>query len=121
MGILKLTPLPRFFDSMAVRLNGPDAAGKKMSINVTFTDLDESYVLTLENGVLHHRRSPPDPEANASVKLTHDLFLKILVGQADIKETIFSDDLKTSGSRIDLVRFLLLFDKPEANFNMVTP
>ena len=121
MGILKLTPLPRFFDSMAVRLNGPDAAGKKMSVNVLFTDLDESYVLTLENGVLHHRRSPPDPEANAGVKLTHDLFLKMLVGQAGIKGTIFSDDLETSGSRIDLVRFLLLFDKPEANFNIVTP
>ena len=121
MGILKMTPLPRFFDSMAVRLNGPDAAGKKMSVNVLFTDLDESYVLTLENGVLHHRRSPPDPDANASVKLTHDLFLRMLVGQAGIKETIFSDDLETSGSRIDLVRFLLLFDKPEGNFNMVTP
>ena len=121
MGILKMTPLPRFFDSMAVRLNGPDAAGKKMSVNVLFTDLDESYVLTLENGVLHHRRSPPDPDANAGVNLTHDLFLKMLVGQAGIKETIFSDDLKTSGSRIDLVRFLLLFDKPDGNFNMVTP
>jgi alkyl sulfatase BDS1-like metallo-beta-lactamase superfamily hydrolase len=35
--------------SMAVRLNGPDAAAKKMSINVIFTDRDESYVLTLEN------------------------------------------------------------------------
>ncbi|MBT3257009.1 MAG: MBL fold metallo-hydrolase, partial [Deltaproteobacteria bacterium] len=88
---------------------------------VLFTDLDESYVLTLENGVLHHRRSPPDPDANAGVNLTHDLFLKMLVGQAGIKETIFSDDLKTSGSRIDLVRFLLLFDKPDGNFNMVTP
>ena len=121
MGILRLTPLPRFFDSMAVRLNGPDAAGRKMTINVIFTDRDESHVLTLENGVLHHHRSPPDPDANASVKLTHDLFLKMLVGQAGIKETIFSDDLQTSGSRIDLVRFLLLFDKPKANFNMVTP
>jgi linear primary-alkylsulfatase len=121
MDILKLTPVPRFFDSMAVRLNGPDAAGKKMSINVIFTDRDESYVLTLENGVLHHRKSPPDPDADAGVMLTHDLFLKMLVGQTGIKETIFSEDLKTSGSRIDLVRFLLLFDKPKANFNVVTP
>ena len=121
LDILKLTPIPLFFDSMAVRLNGPDAAGKKMVVNVQFTDTDESYVLTLENGVLHHRKSPPDPEANAGVKLTHDLFLRMLVGQAGIKETIFSDELETNGSRIDLVRFLLLFDKPEANFNIVTP
>ncbi|MCP4667883.1 MAG: MBL fold metallo-hydrolase, partial [Deltaproteobacteria bacterium] len=121
MEMLKHTPLSRFFDSMAVRLNGPDAEGKHMVINMVFTDIHESYVLTLENSVLHHRKTSPNPKANATVKLTHDLFLHMALGLAGIKETIFSDDLETSGSRIDLVRFLLLFDKPEANFNIVTP
>ena len=119
--VLKLTPMPYFFDSMAVRLNGPDADGKQMVINVVFTDINESYVLTLENAVLHHRAAPPDPEANATIRVTHDLFLRMLTGAAGIKETIFSEDLETSGSRIDLVRFLMLFDKPQANFNIVTP
>jgi alkyl sulfatase BDS1-like metallo-beta-lactamase superfamily hydrolase len=121
LDILKLTPIPRFFDSMAVRLNGPKAAEKDFTINIVLTDTNESYVLTVENGVLHHRRSAPAPEANATVKITHDLFLRMLVGLAGIKETIFSEDLETSGSRIDLVRFLLLFDKPQSNFNIVTP
>lgn len=119
--ILRRTPLPRFFDSMAVRLNGPKADGKDMTVNVIFSDLKESYVLTLENAVLHHRKADPDPEADASVTLTHDLFLRILVGQAGIKETIFSNDLETGGSKIDLVRFLSLFEKPENNFNIVVP
>ncbi len=119
--VMKVMPLSYFFDSMAVRLNGPKAAGKEMVINVIFTDLDESHVLTLENAVLHHREAPPDPEADATVRVTHDLFLRMATGQAGIRETVFSDDLETSGSRWDLVRFLMLFDKPEANFNMVTP
>ena len=119
--VLKQTPLSRFFDSMAVRLNGFDAEGKKMVVNILFTDLDESYVLTLENSVLHHRRSDPSPKANAGLKLTHDLFLKMAIGKAGIKDTLFSDDLETSGSLIDLARFFLLFDKPRGNFNIVTP
>jgi alkyl sulfatase BDS1-like metallo-beta-lactamase superfamily hydrolase len=119
--VLKLTPLPYFFDSMAVRLNGPDAEGKRMVINVIFTDLGESYVLTLENSVLHHRASPPDPNADATVRVTHALFLKMATGVAGIRETVFSDDLETSGSRLALIRFLMLFDKPEANFRIVTP
>ena len=119
--VLKLTPLPYFFDSMAVRLNGPEADGKKMVINVIFTDINESYVLTLENAVLHHRAAPPDPEADATIRVTHDLFLRMLTGLSGIKDTILSDDIKTSGNRMDLIRFLLLFDKPEANFNIVTP
>ncbi|MFO7559038.1 MAG: alkyl sulfatase dimerization domain-containing protein [Desulfobacterales bacterium] len=119
--VLKHTPVSLFFDSMSVRLNGPDAEGKNMVVNIVFTDIDESYVLTLENAVLHHRKTDPDPKANATLKLTHDLFLKMAIGKAGIKDTIFSDDLETSGSRIDLVRFFLLFDKPKVDFNIVTP
>lgn len=121
LDLLKQTPISRFFDSMAVRLNGPEAEGKNMTVNITFTDLNESYVLTLENSVLHHRKSDPDPNADASIKLTHDLFLNMLVGRAGIKDVIFSDDLETDGSKLDLVGFLGLFEKPDGKFNIVTP
>ncbi len=119
--ILRRTPIPRFFDSMAVRLNGPDAEGRDTVVNIIFTDLDERYVLSLENAVLHHRKGEPDPEADATIRLTHDLFLRLIIGQLGIKETIFSDDLDTSGNRIKLVRFLSLFEKPDGSFNIVTP
>jgi len=119
--VLRRTPIPRFFDSMAVRLNGLEAEGKDTVVNIIFTDLDESYVLTLENSVLHHRQSEPDAEATATIRLTYDLFLRMIIGQLGIKDTIFSDDLEISGNRIELVRFLLLFELPEGNFNIVTP
>ncbi|MFO8112477.1 MAG: alkyl sulfatase dimerization domain-containing protein [Desulfosalsimonadaceae bacterium] len=119
--VLKQTPLSRLFDSMAVRLDGPAAEGKRFVVNVIFTDINESYVLTLENSVLHHRQTDPAPDANATLKLTHELFLKMAIGKAGIRDTVFSDDLETSGSRIDLVRFFLLFDKPGGIFNIVTP
>jgi alkyl sulfatase BDS1-like metallo-beta-lactamase superfamily hydrolase len=119
--VLKHTPVSLFFDSMSVRLNGTDSEGKHMVVNIIFTDIHESHVLTLENSVLHHRKTDPDPEANATLKLTHDLFLKMAIGKAGVKDTIFSDDLETSGSRIDLVKFFLLFDKPKGDFNIVTP
>ena len=119
--VLKQTPLSRFFDSMAVRLDGPAAEGENFVVNIVFKDINESYVLTVENSVLHHKKAEPDPDADATLTLTHDLFLKMAIGRAGVKDTIFSDDLETSGSRIDLVRFFLLFDKPKGVFNIVTP
>ncbi len=119
--LLKRTPLPMFFDSMAVRLDGPKAAGQNMVLNIIFTDIGESYVLTLKNAVLHHRAAPPDPRADATLKVTHDLFVRMLIGQAGLKETLFSDQLEISGSRMDLLSFLMLLDKPESNFNIVLP
>ncbi len=121
LDLLRHTPLARFFDSMAVRLNGPAAEGKNFIVNIIFKDINESHVLTLENSVLHHKKAAPDPDADATLKLTHELFLKMAIGKASVKDTIFSDDLETSGSRIDLVLFFLLFDQPRGTFNIVTP
>jgi len=119
--LIMQTPVDRFFDSMAVRLNGPDAAGKEMTINVTFTDLNENHVLTLENSVLHHRKAAPVPEANASVKITHGLFIDMLVGKVGIKDMVFSDDLEVDGSKMNLIGFLRLIEKPDGRFSIVTP
>jgi alkyl sulfatase BDS1-like metallo-beta-lactamase superfamily hydrolase len=119
--LMRQTPLDRFFDALAARLNGPEADSVEMTVNFIFTDLNETHVLTIENAVLHHRKSDPDPNANATLKITHDLYLNMALGKAKIRDTVFSDDLEIEGSRIDLVRFFLLFDKPDTKFNIVVP
>jgi alkyl sulfatase BDS1-like metallo-beta-lactamase superfamily hydrolase len=119
--LLKRTPPSKFFDSMAVRLDGPAAAGKTMVLNIVFTDIGEGYVLTLKNAVLRHKASPPDPAADVTLSITHDLFVRMLTGRAGLKETLFSDQLDVSGSRTDLLAFLMLLDRPEGNFHIVTP
>lgn len=119
--ILARTPVSKFFDSMAVRLNGPEAEDASLSVNIQFTDLGESYLLDISNAVLHHRPMPADGQADATLKLTHRLFLDILTGKAGLRDTLFSDDLEVEGSILDLLAFFSLFDKPEGRFNIVTP
>ena len=119
--ILRRTPVSKFFDSMAVRLNGPDAEGVSLSIGLEFTDLGERYLLDINNAVLHHRPMPAGVQTDAALKLTHGLFVNLLTGQAGLKDTLLSDELEVEGSAIDLVRFFSLFDKPEGRFNIVTP
>jgi len=119
--ILRETPVSRFFESMAVRLNGPDAEDVVLSVNIIFTDRNESYLLDIENAVMHHRPSTPDTVADATLKLTHEMFIRMLIGQVGLKETILSDDLEVEGSTLDLLSFFSLFDKPTGTFNIVTP
>ncbi len=120
-GLLRHLPPDLFFASMAARLNGPEADGKRMTLNFVFTDLDESYVLTLENAVLHHRRAEPDPGAAATVKLTRDFLVKLATGQAGLRDMLFASDLDVEGSRIDLFTFFSLLDRPDGRFAIVTP
>ena len=119
--MIKHAPLEAFLDSMAARLNGPKAEGKELIVNLIFTDLGETYVLELKNSVLRHYKRDPHPDANASMKMTHDFYLMMVTGKAGLKETLFSDDLDIDGSRLDLVGFFRLFDKPTGTFNIVTP
>lgn len=120
-GLLENTPVSCFFDAMAVRLKGPEAQGKTISVTVDFTDRDEQYDLMLENAVLRHRRAVPGKSADVTIRITHDLFIRMLAGRAGIKETIFSEELSVDGSKLDLLRFLMLFEKPSQNFAIVTP
>jgi alkyl sulfatase BDS1-like metallo-beta-lactamase superfamily hydrolase len=119
--VLRQTPVRRFFDSMAVRLNGPEAAGAELSVNFVFTDLGESYLLDIGNAVLHHHPSDPDTAADATLKLTHEVFLAMLTGRAGLKDLILSDEVELRGSKLDLLKFFSLLDKPDGRFNIVTP
>ncbi len=106
---------------MAVRLNGPDADGKHMKFNFVFTDVGETHVVELENAVLHHRRGEPVADADATVQLTRDLLVKLGTGQAGLKDLVMSDELHVEGSRLKLLSFLSLLDKPDGRFPIVTP
>jgi alkyl sulfatase BDS1-like metallo-beta-lactamase superfamily hydrolase len=119
--LLKRTPPERFFDTISVRLSGPRAEGKQMVINVNFTDLGENHVLSLKNAVLHHKPAALDPDADVTLEITYDLFIRILIGEAGLRETIFSDDLNIAGSRMDLLGFLMMLEKPDNNFNLIEP
>jgi len=121
LDLLKETPIPRFLDSMAARVDGPAADGMEMTVNIIFTDLKQSHVMRLENAVLHHRQAPPDPQANATVELTHDLFLQLAIGRLSVKDLVMSDDIKFKGSKIDLIRFFSLIKQPTGDFAIVTP
>ncbi|MGB5702983.1 MAG: alkyl sulfatase dimerization domain-containing protein [Polyangiales bacterium] len=119
--MLKHAPIERFLDAMATRLNPEKAEGKEMIVNLVFSDIGTSYVLELQNSVLRHYTRDPHPDANVTLRITKGLFLQMIAGRAGLKDTLFGDDLEIEGSRLDLVSFFRLFDKPSGTFNIVTP
>jgi alkyl sulfatase BDS1-like metallo-beta-lactamase superfamily hydrolase len=121
LGLLRSTPVERFLDSMTVRIDGPAADGKRFKFNFVFTDVGETHVLELGNGVLHHRQAEPAADADATVRLTRDLLLRLGIGDAGLKELVMSDELQVDGSRLKLLSFLSLLDKPDGRFAIVTP
>lgn len=121
LDLLRETPLDAMFAALAVRLDGPQAEGRRHTFNFVFTDVGETHVLEVENAVLRHRRDEPAPGADATVRLTRELWLRLATGQAGLRELVFSDELAVEGSRLELLRFLGLFGRPSGAFPIVTP
>ncbi len=121
LDVLMQAPIERFLDALAASLDGPAAAGRDFRMNLVLTDTRESFVLWIENAVLHYREGPPAANADVTLRLTKGLFVRMMAGAAGVRETVFGNDLSVQGSRTDLVRFLLLIDKATGTFPVVTP
>jgi alkyl sulfatase BDS1-like metallo-beta-lactamase superfamily hydrolase len=70
--------------------------------------------------VLHHVKTRPDQNANATLTLTQPFFIKMVLGQAGAKDLLMSDQTKIEGSKIDLALFFSMIDKAPGNFSIVT-
>lgn len=121
LDLLRHVPIERFLESLATRIDGAEAEGSELVLNFVFTDLDQSFVLWLENAVLHHARRPPDPAADATLRMTHDWFLRLATRQLGLREALFSDEADVDGSRRALLAFFTLVDPPDQDFAVVTP
>ncbi|WP_234790666.1 alkyl/aryl-sulfatase [Mycolicibacterium wolinskyi] len=113
-------PPEMMFDYLGVRLNGPKAAGKNITLNVDFTDLRKVYGLTVENGVLNYAPQPI-PNANANLKLTKATMNQIQMGELKLTDGIDQNKVTLEGNRQSVEEFVGLLDTFPFWFNIVTP
>ncbi|MGB9371519.1 MAG: alkyl sulfatase dimerization domain-containing protein [Halobacteriota archaeon] len=119
--VIRATPLDMFFDLLAVRLIGPKAKGKIMTLNVNFRDIDEQYVLMVENGVLNYAHGKQADQADATLITTRAALDQVVMGEASLADKLATGEANIEGSQEKLIEFLSLMDNFEFWFNIVTP
>lgn len=116
---IKAMPPAMLFDYLAVRLNGPKAAGKKIALNIDFTDLKKRYGLTVENAVLNH--GVPLAAADATLTMSKATLDAIQLKETTLEKAIMDGSLKVEGRREAFAEFMGLLDTFPFWFNIVTP
>jgi len=113
--------LDLFFDYLAMRLDSEKAAGKRINLNLDFTDQNKKYALEMGNGVLNHTEGRSLPNADASLALTRDILNSIMLKQTTLKDAVASGGIKVQGDEGKLEELMSYMDSFDFWFNIVTP
>jgi alkyl sulfatase BDS1-like metallo-beta-lactamase superfamily hydrolase len=113
-GMAQAMTVTQIFDTIAIRIDGPRAAGTALSVLWHFTDTDERYLMELSNGVLIHYPTKRSPDADLALTLTHPQLLGLLASGS-------SPGIGTDGDPGVLKTLLSLTDEPDPSFPVVTP
>lgn len=106
---------PQLFDSLAISVNGPKAWDLTLDIDVTLTDLEVNYRLTLHNGVLIYRTRDAADDADATLTLTKARLIAVAGGD------LTSPGIELTGDAGALQALLGVLDTGDPAFNIVTP
>jgi alkyl sulfatase BDS1-like metallo-beta-lactamase superfamily hydrolase len=117
---IRAMPPELLFDYFGVRLDGPRAEGKKLALNIDFTDLGAKYALVIENGVLNYKKRFVE-NADATVTLKKETLDSIELKTTTIADAVASGDMKIEGSKAKFDEFFGLLDTFPFWFNIVTP
>jgi alkyl sulfatase BDS1-like metallo-beta-lactamase superfamily hydrolase len=109
------------FNYLAIRLNGPKAAGERLVFEFDFTDSGERAVLELSNGTLNHSlgRSAKDPDA--TVRLTRQALNRVIVGETTLIAEAESGEIDVSPDIAPLAKLVDCLDEFEFWFNIIQP
>lgn len=113
--------LDMFFNYAGVRLNGPKAAGEKIVLNFDFADSGDQYLVDVSNGVLHHKSGAQSSDADATVKLTRNALVALVLAGTPVETLSASGAISIDGNEDALNEMLMLLDNFEFWFNIVTP
>jgi alkyl sulfatase BDS1-like metallo-beta-lactamase superfamily hydrolase len=113
-GMAPAMTVTQLFDTIAIRIDGPRAAGTALSVLWHFTDTGEHYRMELSNGVLIHYPTKHTQDADLTLTLTRPQFLGLLASGS-------LQGIDAAGDPGVLKTLLSLADEPDPSFAVVTP
>jgi len=118
---VKTMNLDSFFDYMAMRLDASRANDKIMTFNFVFPDINEKYLVTLENSVLNHTKDFQAQNADATVILNRNTLNDIMLRQTSLDKEISDGNIKITNNQENFKELISLLDTFDFWFNIVTP
>lgn len=120
-GMLRALPARSLLETMAVRLNGPAAGDRRLSVRLVIRDTGEEYLLRLEHGVLHHYPVRRDPRVDAAATLRRATLAALLLEETTPAEARQTGELSLTGDASAFEDLFALLDRFDFWFEIAAP
>ena len=120
-GILMAMTIQQVFDTLAVRLKSDEVAGVSLSLNWTFTDINEQWLLGISHRTLFSTPGRHDPQAAASITTTRRTLLEVISQSSTFLDEIQAGNISIEGDATALITVLGNLDTFQTNFAIVEP
>ncbi|WP_373973830.1 MBL fold metallo-hydrolase [Chitinibacter sp. SCUT-21] len=107
-------------DYLSVRLNPEKTAGKKYTINLSFTDTKQDYALSVENAVLNYNKALAK-KADVGVAMSKATLNAVQLKETTLEKAVADGKVKITGDVAVLEDFMGSLDNYQFWFNVVTP
>jgi alkyl sulfatase BDS1-like metallo-beta-lactamase superfamily hydrolase len=111
----------QLWDVLGIRLNGPKAEGKRIVLNWSFTDTNETFILNLENCALTYVAGAQAAEADAGFTLARSTLDEVIAKQTTFPDAVAGGKIKFTGNPIKLGELMALMDEFPRMFEIVEP
>jgi linear primary-alkylsulfatase len=118
---IKAMTLQLLFNYLGVRLNGPKAAERAITLNVVLTDTGEKAVLELANGALHHSLGRTRDDADATITLSRHALDRVLLGQTTLLAAAQAGEIEIEPDEKPVLELLDLLEDFSMWFNIIEP
>jgi alkyl sulfatase BDS1-like metallo-beta-lactamase superfamily hydrolase len=119
--VARALSIEQLWDAMGARLDGPRAWDLAIVLAWHFTDVQERWTVTVENGALSSFAGRLAPDADATITLTRTALDAVLLGEGDGAALFASGAIAIQGDGAKLGEFLGLLDDGDSAFAIVTP
>ena len=113
--------IDRFFDYLAVRLNGPKAAAADIDLNFRFRDSGDDYAVAVRHGVLNYTANELHDDPAATVSLDRRGLIAMALLGTSPRDLVAAKQIEVDGDPQQLAAFFALLDSFEFWFDIVTP
>lgn len=119
--VVRALDFGRLLDTLAIRLDGPRAAGAQIAIQIDLTDSGERWLLRVQRGAFSTVVGGGQGPVDATLRLARTTFNQLVLRETTPAQALSAGALELDGDGTKVVELFGLLTVAEPGFPIVTP